>query len=184
MEVRTRVGVTAVSSCLCHDGPVQIRDLAPAADAGLVRDLLLLQRGACACEAALIGDRRIPPLHEGLDDLVRAPLLRVGDFAGGHLVGALGHQDAVDHLEIDRLVVAPSAPRRGTGSALVREALHRAGPERVVVATGRDDHPARALCERLRFSRASHEEVLPGLWITRYEHVAAVRPPRWQALRR
>ena len=155
-----------------------IRDFAPAADAGLVRDLLLLQRAAYACEAALIGDERIPPLREGLEDLVRAPLLWVGAFAGGHLVGALGYQDAVDHLDIDRLVVAPSAHRRGTGSALVREALHRAGPRRVVVATGRDNHPARALYERLGFSRAGDEEVLPGLWIARYEHVAAVRPSR------
>ena len=149
-----------------------IRDFAPAADGELARELLLLQRAAYACEAALIGDDRIPPLHEGLEDLVRAPLLWVGAFAEGRLIGALGYQDAVDRLDIDRLVVAPNAHRLGTGSELVREALDRAGLRRAVVATGRDNRPARALYERLGFSRAGDEEVLPGLWITRYRHEA------------
>lgn len=149
-----------------------IRDFAPAAEGELLRDLLLLQQAAYACEAALIGDDRIPPLHEGLEDLASAPLLWVGAFAGGHLMGALGYQDAVDHLDIDRLVVTPSAHRLGIGSALVLEVLHRAGLRRAVVSTGRDNRPARALYERLGFSRTGDAEVLPGLWTTRYEHVA------------
>ena len=149
---------------------MEIRDVAPADDGELARDLLLLQRAAYAREAALIGDDRIPPLHEELEGLVGAPLRWVGAFTQGLLVGALGYHDAVDHLDLDRLVVAPAAHRRGTGSALVREALRRAGTRRALVATGRDNHPARALYERLGFTRAGDEEVLPGLWVTRYEH--------------
>lgn len=87
-----------------------LRAFEPTADDALVSDLLLLQRTAYALEAALIGDDRIPPLHEELEDLVDAPLLWVGAFDGGRLVGALGYRDAVDHLDIDRLVVAPSSP--------------------------------------------------------------------------
>lgn len=148
-------------------------DFEPAADSTLVGDLLLLQRAAYACEAALIGDDRIPPLHEELGDLVQAPLLWIGAFDEDRLVGAIGYQDVVDHLDIDRLVVAPSAHRRGTGSALVREVLHRAGRRSAVVSTGRDNHPARALYERLTFTWVRDEEVLPGLWISKYVHASA-----------
>lgn len=157
----------------CDRSRVLIRDLALTADGDVARGLLALQRAAYACEAALIGDDRIPPLHEGLEDLVQAPLLWIGAFAGDTVVGALAYLDAGDHLDIDRLVVDPGAHRRGVGSALVREVLRRAGSRRVLVSTGRDNHPARSLYERWGFSRAGEEEVLPGLRVTRYEHHAA-----------
>lgn len=149
-----------------------IRDLAPTADNDLARDLLELQRAAYAREAALIGDDRIPPLHEALEDLVRAPLGWIGAFAGDQLVGALAYQDEADHLDVDRLVVDTRVHRRGVGSALVSEALRRAGPRSAVVSTGRDNHPARALYERLGFFKTGEEEALPGLWVVRYEHDA------------
>jgi len=156
---------------LCHGGGVLVRAIAPGSDSDLASDLLSLQRIAYACEAALIGDDRIPPQHEGLEELVGASLTCVGAFTEGQLVGALAYRDAIDHLDIDRLVVSPHAHRRGAGSTLVREALHRAGPRHVLVATGRDNHPARVLYERLDFSHRRDEKVLPGLWIARYEHL-------------
>lgn len=48
--------------------------------------------------------------------------------------------------------------------------LARAGTRPTVVATGRDNVPAGSLYERFGFVRGGDEEVLPGLWITRYAH--------------
>jgi hypothetical protein len=92
---------------------VELRDVIPADDGELARGLLRVQHAAYAVEAALIGDDRIPPLHEGLDDLRSAPLLWLAAFTGGALVGA-------------------------------------------VAWTG--------------FACAGAEEVIPGLWISRYVH--------------
>ncbi|MEV1146399.1 GNAT family N-acetyltransferase [Micromonospora sp. NPDC049799] len=71
-------------------------------------------------------------------------------------------------VDIDRLVVDPAAHRRGVGRALVTAVLDRAGSRRVLVATGRANRPARRLYETLGFAAATEEEVVPGLWITRY----------------
>jgi ribosomal protein S18 acetylase RimI-like enzyme len=38
----------------------------------------------------------------------------------------------------------------------------------VVVATGQDNAPARALYERAGFTVVDRAEVEPGLWVTRY----------------
>jgi ribosomal protein S18 acetylase RimI-like enzyme len=73
-------------------------------------------------------------------------------------------------VDIDRLVVAPAAHRRGTGSALVRAVLDRAAGRRTTVSTGRDNAPARRLYERLGFTCVGEEEVIPALWISRYAH--------------
>ena len=129
-----------------------------------------MQREAYAVEAALIGDDRIPPLHEDLAALRAAPLRWTGVVRDGELAGALAWTDEGDVLDVHRLVVAPSSARRGIGSALVRSVLAAAGPRPTVVATGRDNAPARALYERLGFERTGDREVLPGLWVTGYRH--------------
>lgn len=77
-------------------------------------------------------------------------------------------------LDLAHLVVAPAPHRRGVGSALVRRVLDHAGPRPTVVATGRDDRPARTLYERLGSTATGQHEVLPGLRITGYEHVPPV----------
>lgn len=153
-----------------------IRGLQPASDGDLARALLLVQHAAYSVEAALIQDDRIPPLHEKLDELRGAPLLWLGAFSNARLVGAVAWDEDIDELDIDRLIVAPSAHRRGIGLALVREVLHRAGARRTIVSTGRANLPARALYERLGFSQVSDEQVIPGLWVTRYAHVPSEKP--------
>jgi predicted GNAT family acetyltransferase len=52
----------------------------------------------------------------------------------------------------------------------VRSVLGAAGARPTVVATGRDNTPARALYERLGFTPTGDREVLPGLWVTGYRH--------------
>ncbi|MDM4722559.1 GNAT family N-acetyltransferase [Micromonospora sp. WMMA1363] len=163
-----------------------IVEVRPDLDEALARSLLAVQRAAYALEAALIGDDRIPPLHETLADLRAASLHWLAAFtrqpAGGDaagradvrpvLVGAIAWAEDGTTLDIDRLVVDPAAHRRGVGRALVGAALTRAGARRVLVATGRTNEPARRLYESLNFTSLGDEEVIPHLWITRYARPA------------
>ena len=149
---------------------MELRDVTPADDGELARTLLRVQYAAYAVEAALIGDDRIPPLHEDLDDLRNAPLRWLAAFTCGALVGAVAWTEDRAGVDIDRLVVAPDAHRQGVGSALVRAVVRRAAGRRITVSTGRENTPARRLYERLGFTCAADEEVIPGLWITRYVH--------------
>ena len=147
--------------------------LDPGADPGLAAELLDLQREAYAAEAALLGDDRIPPLHEDLPALRAAPLRWTGAVVDGRLAGAVAWTDEEAFVDVHRLVVATSAARRGTGSALVRAVLAVAGTRPTVVATGRDNAPARGLYQRLGFAHTGHREALPGLWVSGYRHAPA-----------
>jgi GNAT superfamily N-acetyltransferase len=146
---------------------VLISEISP--DGPLGPELLAIQRAAYAVEAEIIGDDRIPTLTETLDELRARPLTWLGARDGdGILVGAVAWSETEDEIDIDRLVVAPKAHRRGAGRALVEEVLALAGSRRVVVSTGRANLPARTLYERLGFEQATEAEVIPGLWITGY----------------
>jgi len=140
--------------------------LGPDLEDTVATELVRLQRAAYAVEAALIGDDRIPPLHEGPADL-RAARLRwfvVREAAG--LVAAVGFTEHDGEVDIDRLVVHPSQHRRGLGRRLVERVLRDA--ERAVVATGRDNAPARGLYAALGFDHRGDREVLDGLWVSEY----------------
>ncbi|WP_219825722.1 GNAT family N-acetyltransferase [Nonomuraea typhae] len=134
--------------------------------------LLDLQHASYAIEAQIIGDDRIPPLHEDLAALKAEPLLWLGarDDAG-NLVGAIAWEETPGLVDINRLVVDPGALRQGIGRTLVKEVLARAGGRKVVVSTGRGNTPARTLYERLGFTHVEDVEVIPGLWVTSYELV-------------
>lgn len=140
--------------------------LGPDLEDTVAAELVRLQRAAYAVEAALVGDDRIPPLHEGPADL-RAARLRwfvVREAAG--LVAAVGFTEHDGEVDIDRLVVHPSQRRRGLGRRLVERVLRDA--ERAVVATGRDNAPARGLYAALGFDHRGDREVLDGLWVSEY----------------
>lgn len=140
--------------------------LGPDLEDTVAAELVRLQRAAYAVEAALVGDDRIPPLHEGPADL-RAARLRwfvVREAAG--LVAAVGFTEHDGEVDIDRLVVHPSQHRRGLGRRLVERVLRDA--ERAVVATGRDNAPARGLYAALGFDHRGDREVLDGLWVSEY----------------
>ncbi|TFV53499.1 GNAT family N-acetyltransferase [Blastococcus sp. TF02A_35] len=155
----------------------------PREDGGLAARLWRLQRAAYAVEAALIGDDRIPALHESVDDMVSAPLRWAVAEEDGAVLGALAWAESPDVLQVDRLVVDPAAHRRGVGRALVGVLLDHAAGRDVVVSTGRDNAPARALYERAGFRPRGDREVLAGLWVTDYRRagrptgVTRGRPP-------
>ncbi|WP_341716355.1 hypothetical protein QQG74_20350 [Micromonospora sp. FIMYZ51] len=59
---------------------MKIREIEPGDDERLAQALLSIQHAAYAVEASIIGDDRIPPLHETLDGLRAAPLRWLGAF--------------------------------------------------------------------------------------------------------
>ena len=149
--------------------------LHPGRSARTAAALLALQRASYAVEAALIGSDAIPPLHDTARTLVAAGLTWYGSRDAAGLLGAVALTEAPGLVDLERLVVAPRAFRRGIGTALVRHVLALAGERRVVVCTGRDNAPARALYARLGFAETGEEEVAPGLWVTRYARPATPR---------
>lgn len=140
--------------------------LGPDLEDTVAAELVRLQRAAYAVEAALIGDDRIPPLHEGPADLRAARLRWFVVREAAELVAAVGFTEHDGEVDIDRLVVHPSQHRRGLGRRLVERVLRDA--ERAVVATGRDNAPARGLYAALGFDHRGDREVLDGLWVSEY----------------
>ncbi|MDI6627684.1 MAG: GNAT family N-acetyltransferase [Rhodococcus sp. (in: high G+C Gram-positive bacteria)] len=152
---------------------IEIVDGDPAADLGLAEQILAVQKSSYAVEARLIGDNRIPLLHESVDDLRAANVHWLVAREGHEILGAAAWFEA----EIDRVVVAPHAHRRGIGRGLVDVMLNSIVGQRVQVATGRDNAPARRLYESLGFIHTEDQEVLPGLWLARY-HLNRSTPTR------
>jgi GNAT superfamily N-acetyltransferase len=124
--------------------------------------VLDIQHAAYAIEAELIGYPQLPPAHETL-----AALQGCGEELwlceeDGELVGAVGLENVSDEeLLIARLFVAPSALRRGVGTALVQHALERARGRRVRVGTAAANLPALALYEGLGFRRVGEHAPVP-----------------------
>lgn len=134
--------------------------------------LLELQHEAYAVEARLIGDDRIPPLHETASDLLSAALEWLVCVDENHqIAGAVGYVIENDVVDLDRLMIDPTHHRKGLGAALVGQVMSLA--PQTVVATGRDNAPARALYESLGFVHQSDAEPIPGLWVSRYSRTGA-----------
>jgi ribosomal protein S18 acetylase RimI-like enzyme len=126
--------------------------------------VLEVQHAAYAIEAQLIGYPQLPPAHETL-----ASLQGCGEEVwlceeDGELLGAVGlEHTSEDELLVARLFVAPSAFRRGVGTALVRHALAQARGRRVRVGTAAANLPALALYERFGFRRVVERDPAPGV---------------------
>jgi GNAT superfamily N-acetyltransferase len=140
----------------------------PALDPYVAGMLLTLQREAYAIEAALIGDDRIPTLHED-DEALAAPRGHwCTAWDGVELLGAVSWHEHAEHIDIDRVMVSPSALRRGVATELLAHIRERSGGRDLIVSTGRDNAPAVALYAKHGFEAVGDEEVPPGIWITRF----------------
>ena len=138
-------------------------------DDATAASVLALQRAAYAVEAELIGSDAIPGLHESLDELRDSSEEFVGIFEDGELVAALAYEVTPEVLDISRLVVAPSAFRRGLGEQLVRWVLDAVPRPITIVSTGSRNAPAIALYAKLGFAEVGQAEPVPGLAVTRFE---------------
>lgn len=147
----------------------------PAHDMVLATGLRALQQAAYRVEADLIGDDRIPALHETVSDVQAEPVTWLTARLGepGELVGAIAWTTSADGWDIDRLVVDPGYARQGIGSALVRAVLERAAGAQVTVSTGRGNEPACSLFVAHGFRPAGDIEVIPTLWVSQFVRPAA-----------
>lgn len=134
-------------------------------DPATVEALVALQRASYAVEAQMIGTTDLPPLKETPEELALSRETFLGAF-DPDLVGAISYRRRWGTLDIHRLVVRPTAFRRGIASALLR-ALPRA--RRVVVSTAAANAPARALYERHGFRVARESMVPPGIGLVHLE---------------
>ncbi|WP_052071018.1 GNAT family N-acetyltransferase [Rhodococcoides fascians] len=129
--------------------------------------ILAVQKRSYAVEARLIGDDRIPLLHESVDELCAAQVHWLVARQGDEILGAAAWSES----GIDRLVVAPHIHRQGVGRALIEVMMESIVGQRIQVATGRDNAPARRLYESFGFVHTENQQVLRGLWLARYELV-------------
>lgn len=149
---------------------MHITAIDPSEDGELADQLLTIQRAAYLVEATLIGDDRIPALHEDVGELCAAPLTWLGAYDSSCLIGAVAWVEDTDEVDIDRLIVHPEFHRRGAGRSLVQAVLHRAGQRHTTVSTGQANLPARMLYQQLGFRQLDDVEVVPGLWVTHLVH--------------
>ncbi|MET0448625.1 MAG: GNAT family N-acetyltransferase [Aeromicrobium sp.] len=141
----------------------------PAADPYVIAMLLDLQRSSYAIEARLIGDDRIPPLHEDEHRLSAWRGRWLVAWDGIDLVGAIAWSQHDRHVDIEKVMVSPSAMRRGIASQMLRRVLEASDRSRAVVATARDNGPAVSFYAKHGFARVADEQVPPGIWVTRFE---------------
>ncbi|MEV4253976.1 GNAT family N-acetyltransferase [Spirillospora sp. NPDC049652] len=139
-------------------------------DPAVLAEVWGIQRAAYAVEAELIGSHDIPPLRETLTDLRECGEHFLGAQDDGKLLGAVSWTVLDDGtVDICRLVVHPSAHRRGLATALL-DALDAEVPaSRTVVSTGTANHPALALYQARGFKPIAHRTVTGGLSITHLE---------------
>ena len=138
----------------------------PAADPYVAAALLRLQRVAYAVEAELIGDDRISPLQQDEVGLTAFRGRWVVAWDGVDLLGAAAWSVTHDAIEVEKVMVHPSAHRRGVATALLDRVV--TVPDRpVLTATGRDNTPALAFYRRLGFAHDGDEQVPPGIWVSR-----------------
>ncbi|MGA8851154.1 MAG: GNAT family N-acetyltransferase [Aeromicrobium sp.] len=149
----------------------------PAADPYVALALLELQRASYAVEAELIGDDRIPPLRQNEVDLTSFRGHWLLAWNGVDLVGAAAWVERESGVEIDKVMVRPTAHRQGVGSQLLALVIEAAADRQIAVATGRDNAPARALYGKYGFADVRDERVPPGIWITRLQRASVLLEP-------
>jgi ribosomal protein S18 acetylase RimI-like enzyme len=125
-------------------------------------ELVELQRASYRVEADLIGAETLPPLSETPEQLRACGETFLGALRAGRLLGAVSYKRDGGTVDIHRLVVHPSAFRRGVATDLLDALEAREGDaRRLVVGTGAANRPALALYER-RGYRVVEERTLPG----------------------
>lgn len=139
----------------------------PAADPYVVAAVLALQRASYLLEAKLIGDDRLPPLQEDERELAAWRGTWVLAWDGVELVGAIAWSGRGGLVDIEKLMVSPTATRQGVGTALLERVLVASAGRQLMVATARDNVPAVSLYARHGFVRVADEQVPPGILIAR-----------------
>ncbi|MBA2693059.1 MAG: GNAT family N-acetyltransferase [Rubrobacter sp.] len=135
----------------------------------MARAVFELQRRSYAVEAEIIGSRELPPLHETLEDLRSSGEDFHGCFIEGTLAGAISTKKSGDILDIHRLFVGLEYFRRGIASSMLRHVEGAEEWEKITVSTGAENAPAKGLYLSRGFVEVGEDEVVPGLFVARFE---------------
>jgi ribosomal protein S18 acetylase RimI-like enzyme len=148
-------------------------------DRATLEALVRVQRASYGVEAELIGFDDLPPLRETPEQLAAVEESFLGAFEGERLLGAVAFRRHATWVDIYRLVVDPSAFRRGVATRLL-DTLDAQHPDAAwtTVATGEANAPAIALYERRGFRAVGRSAVAPGIRIVRFERRNAVAGDR------
>ena len=141
-------------------------------DPATLQRLVEVQRAGYRVEADLIGAISLPPLHETPEQLRTAGEHFLGAFLDGALAGAVSWKRDGETVDIHRLVIDPSAFRKGLATRLLDALEEReAGARHWTVGTGKGNAPARALYERRGFLPVE-ERIVPGgvVWVRLERH--------------
>jgi ribosomal protein S18 acetylase RimI-like enzyme len=137
----------------------------------ITRRILTIQHPAYQIEADLIGFQGIPGLSETVEDIMNSKETFIGYYEDEELLGVLSYEEAVEFVDICRLVVSPAAFRKGIGRQLVTYILEKiSGSRDVIVSTGLKNVPAVTLYEKLKFQPASFVEIAPGVQIVKMRY--------------
>lgn len=138
----------------------------PALDRSFAAALLRLQHDAYRTQADLIGSDQLVSLTTDEELLPSWRGRYLVAWEGTQLVGAIAWRVG-DTVDVDRLMVDPSARRRGVAAALLRVVLEDTGSRPVETVTGRDNSPGIALYRRFGFAPVGEEQAPSGIWIMR-----------------
>lgn len=138
-------------------------------DPEIARAVLELQKRSYAVEAGIIGSWELPPLFETLEELRGCGEDFHGYSLEGTLAGAVSTKVRGSVLDIHRLVVSPEYFRRGIGSGMLRHVEGFGDWEKITVSTGAKNEPAKRLYISGGFVEVGEDEVVPGLFVTRFE---------------
>jgi len=147
---------------LNRSGAIEIRTATPA-DAAAIADLT---HRAFASQCELYGIADLPPMADTADS-VRAAMIGgivLVALDGAQIVGAVRGELREGVCHIGRLVVEPTAQRRGIGRSLAMSIeMHFPAAERFEIFTGHRSAAPLRLYESLGFRRERVEPVAPGL---------------------
>lgn len=135
---------------------------------GVAQQIYLLQQAAYAVERDLIGSSDFPPLRVTAADIRQEDARFLGYWEDARLLGVLSFAATPPLINIGRLIVHPTAFRRGIASALLHE-VEKFGEigGSFTVSTAARNAPAVALYQKHGYQIEQHTRLPDGLELVR-----------------
>ena len=128
-----------------------------------------LQQASYAVERDLIAYADFPPLRVTAADIQHEPGAFLGVWAAERLLGILSYTVTPPMLDIGRLIVHPSAFRRGIASSLLSAVERSAtGQHHLTVSTAEKNYPAMSLYQKHGYRILKRSELPDGLALVRF----------------
>jgi ribosomal protein S18 acetylase RimI-like enzyme len=135
----------------------------------IAEQIYQLQQASYSVERDLIDYHDFPPLRVTAADIQQEPGIFLGVWAGEALLGILSYTVTPQLLDIGRLIVHPSAFRRGIASKLLSAVERSAtGQQHLTVSTAEKNEPAVALYQKHGYHILKRSQLPDGLVLVRF----------------